>query len=492
MVSVIRGGHIWLDCSTGGRPLRGPGGAGRRSTRRWPAPCAGCSATAGWRWACGCRPSGSWPRRSASAGPRSPPRTGELRDQRPPDQPARRRQLDVRCPPGQRVGHAGLWLPGRRRGDLIDLGCAALAAPPQLRPRRPAALEDLPRYAGGAGYHPTGLAELREAVAAPVRRRAACRPAADQIMITNGVQHAVDLLLRLLVAPGAVGAGRVADLPERARRARGPTGPGSAPTTSTRRRLGARDCCSARSVRPADAGVPDPGLPEPDRPPHAGRAARAAGRRRPSRPAPTWSVDESFVDLPPSVPSTRRRSPRSTGTPGCSPIGGMSKPYWGGLRIGWIRAPAPVVARLAALRVTRRHRRSGAGPAGRRPAAGPGRRDPAGPPGAARPAARRPGRRAPRRAAELDVPPSRSAASACGSSWTRPVSTALAHAALAHGVRLAPGPRFGMDGTLERYRAAAVHPAAGGPARSGPPTGDRRLRSRPGPPRPLVPPALVA
>jgi DNA-binding transcriptional MocR family regulator len=32
-----------------------------------------------------------------------------------------------------------------------------------------------------------------------------------------------------------------------------------------------------------------------------------------------------------------------------------------------------------------------------------------------------------------------------------PISTALAHAAEGAGVRLAPGPRFGLDGTLERF-----------------------------------------
>jgi hypothetical protein len=32
-----------------------------------------------------------------------------------------------------------------------------------------------------------------------------------------------------------------------------------------------------------------------------------------------------------------------------------------------------------------------------------------------------------------------------------PVSTALAHAAATRSLRLAPGPRFGLDGTLERY-----------------------------------------
>ncbi len=32
-----------------------------------------------------------------------------------------------------------------------------------------------------------------------------------------------------------------------------------------------------------------------------------------------------------------------------------------------------------------------------------------------------------------------------------PIATPLADAAAAHGVRLAPGPWFGVDGTLERY-----------------------------------------
>jgi len=32
-----------------------------------------------------------------------------------------------------------------------------------------------------------------------------------------------------------------------------------------------------------------------------------------------------------------------------------------------------------------------------------------------------------------------------------PISSALARAAEDVGVRLAPGPRFGMDGTLERF-----------------------------------------
>src|SRR6185369_9003631 len=62
-------------------------------------------------------------------------------------------------------------------------------------------------------------------------------------------------------------------------------------------------------------------------------------------------VDESFVDLPldgaemPPPLAVFDRHSRVVS------IGGMSKAYWGGLRIGWVRASAPLVQRLAALRV---------------------------------------------------------------------------------------------------------------------------------------------
>ena len=63
---------------------------------------------------------------------------------------------------------------------MIDLGCAALAAPPELMPAARAAAEELPRYLGDAGYHPTGIVELREAVARRLHRpRAADQPRPD-------------------------------------------------------------------------------------------------------------------------------------------------------------------------------------------------------------------------------------------------------------------------------------------------------------------------
>jgi len=67
-------------------------------------------------------------------------------------------------PGGARVGTSGLWTP-ESAGDLLDLGTAALPAPPQLATAAAEALADLPGYLAGAGYHPTGLIELRGAVA---------------------------------------------------------------------------------------------------------------------------------------------------------------------------------------------------------------------------------------------------------------------------------------------------------------------------------------
>jgi DNA-binding transcriptional MocR family regulator len=161
-------------------------------------------------------------------------------------------------------------------------------------------------------------------------------------------------------------------------------------------------------------------------------------------------VDESFVDLaldgrpvPPPVAVYDRHSRVVS-------IGGMSKPYWGGLRIGWVRASAPLVQRLAALRVgvdmsspvleqlvAVQLLRSSARIVHRRREELRQRRDTL-------------------VAALRDHLPEWRFTVPCGGVmlWAEldgPISSALARAAEDVGVRLAPGPRFGLDGTLERF-----------------------------------------
>ncbi|MEU7753986.1 PLP-dependent aminotransferase family protein [Micromonospora sp. NPDC049101] len=361
-------------------------------------------------------------------------------------------------PGNHRVASTGLWTPLDDR-DMLDLGVAALAAPPQLLTAARAATEDLPRYLGGAGYHPTGIIELREAVAGAYTARG-LPTSPDQIMVTSGTQHALDLVLRLALAPG----GSVL--------VESPTYPNALAALASRRaRITTHGLAadaggwepdlllgSLRQTRPKLAYL----IPEFQNP--TGHLMPAVLRERVVAAAHAVGtdlvIDESFVDLaldgsepPPPVAVYDRHSRVIS-------IGGMSKTYWGGLRIGWVRASAPQVQRLAAVRVgvdmaspvldqlLAVHLLADAEAivADRRIQL-TGQRD------------------ALLGALAHRLPDWRVTVPAGGVTlWAEldgPVSSALARAAEEVGVRLAPGPRFGLDGTLERFlRLPFTLPAA--------------------------------
>nr|WP_296069411.1 PLP-dependent aminotransferase family protein [uncultured Actinoplanes sp.] len=350
-------------------------------------------------------------------------------------------------PTGHRVATSGLWAAGDDQ-DVIDLGVAASKAPVELVPAARAAADDLPRYLGTAGYHPAGLDELREAVAATYTARGV-PTSPSQILITAGTQQALDLVVRLSVPAGAPVLVEAPTYPNAlaalsARRARVHThGIDPAFGWDGEMLLGA-----LRQTRPRLAYV----IPEFHNP--TGHLMDAGLRERLVAAAHAAGtelvVDESFVDLsldaptmPPPVALFDRHSRVVS-------IGGMSKAYWGGLRIGWVRASAPLVQRLAAIRVGV----DMASPvleqlvAVRLLAQAP-----------QIVAARRAQLRARRDAlvAELRAHlPEWSFTVPSGGVmlWAEldgPISSALARAAEDVGVRLAPGPRFGLDGTLERF-----------------------------------------
>ncbi|MFD1324924.1 MocR-like transcription factor YczR [Micromonospora sonneratiae] len=361
-------------------------------------------------------------------------------------------------PDGHRVASSGLWTPEDDL-DMLDLSCAALAAPVQLQAAARAAAEDLPRYLGGAGYHPTGIVELREAVARTYDERG-LPTSPEQIMVTSGTQHAFDLVLRLALPPG----GRVL--------VESPTYPNALAALSARRaRITTHGLAangtgwdaelllgSLRQTRPQLAYL----IPEFQNP--TGHLMPEQLRERVVATAHAVGtdlvVDESFVDLaldgitvPPPVAAFDRHSRVIS-------IGGMSKPYWGGLRIGWIRASAPQVQRLAAARVGV----DMAGPVLDQLLAVRLLAD-----AEAIVAVRRAQLSVQRQAllgalAEM-LPGWRVTVPHGGVTlWAEldgPVSSALARAAEEVGVRLAPGPRFGLDGTLERFlRLPFTLPAA--------------------------------
>ncbi|GID46086.1 putative GntR-family regulatory protein [Actinoplanes capillaceus] len=350
-------------------------------------------------------------------------------------------------PHGHRVATSGLWTPDDDL-DMIDLGVAASAGPVELVPAARAAADDLPRYLGSAGYHPTGLPELRAAVAEAYSVRGV-PTSAEQILITSGTQQALDLVLRLSVPVGAPVLVETPTYPNAlaalaARRARISThGLDIEAGWDGEMLLGA-----LRQTRPRMTYV----IPEFHNP--TGHLMPASLRERLVATAHATGteliVDESFVDLPldgaqmPPPVAVFDRHSRVTS------IGGMSKAYWGGLRIGWVRASAPVVQRLAAIRVGV----DMASPVLEQLVAVHLLRL-----SAEIVAARRAQLRFRRDAlvAELRdrLPEWRFITPAGGVTlWAEldgPISSALSRAAEDVGVRLAPGPRFGLDGTLERF-----------------------------------------
>jgi DNA-binding transcriptional MocR family regulator len=350
-------------------------------------------------------------------------------------------------PNGHRVASSGLWTPDDDL-DMLDMGVAASSAPVDLVPAARAAADDLPRYLGSAGYHPTGLPELRATVADGYTGRGV-PTSAEQILITSGTQQALDLVLRLSVPPGA---GVLVE---------SPTYPNALAALSGRRARvsthgvdpdagwdGEMLLGALRQTRPRLAYV----IPEFHNP--TGHLMHADLRERLVATAHATGTeliaDESFVDLPldgrvvpPPVAVFDRHSRVVS-------IGGMSKAYWGGLRIGWVRAAAPLVQRLAALRV------------------GVDMSSPVLEQLVAVRLLDRAAEIVPARRAQLVIrrdtlvgalrellPEWRFRAPAGGVAlWAEldgPISSALSRAAEDVGVRLAPGPRFGLDGTLERF-----------------------------------------
>lgn len=360
-------------------------------------------------------------------------------------------------PGGVRIAGGGLWT-HPDESEIINLANAAMAPPPQLVAAARAAAGELVRYADDQGYHPLGLGDLREAVARHYAGRG-LPTTAEQIMITNGVQHGFDLVLRLLAPPGTPVLMETPTYPNSlaAVTARGArvatftvdpdTGWDEELLLSAVRRTGAR-----LAYLIGDFQNP------------TGHLMPARLRERLTATAHTAGVDlvvdESFVDLagpgtalPPPLAAFDRHARVLS-------IGGMSKPYWGGLRIGWVRAPAPVLPRLAAVRVGM----DLASPvldqlvAVRLLAlAGeilPARREQL--------AAQRDALAA---ALREELPQWRfrlpDGGMALWAELDAPVASALARAAEELGVRIAPGPRFGVDGTLERFlRLPYTLPAA--------------------------------
>ncbi|MDP9867416.1 MULTISPECIES: MocR-like transcription factor YczR [Streptosporangium] len=352
------------------------------------------------------------------------------------------------------MGAENPWIAANDDG-LLPLHAAAPLAPAALPAAIDFAAEHYRRHALGIGYGPLGIAPLRQAIAARYTERGlATRP--EQILVTSGAQHALHLVAEMLLPAGD------AFLME------SPTYPH------------AMDVARARGARIVPVGVPDDGwhldlltcamrqsaarlayvIPDFQNPTghlmdDATRAGLAGAARKYGA---TLIVDETWHELAiDDVPAAPPLAAFDTDGRVIT-IGSASKLWWGGLRIGWIRATAAMVRSLAVLRagvdiaspifeqlvVTRLFEDIEETRAERRRTL-------------------RASREALVAAVTERMPEwSFTVPKGGGSLWVRlesPSATSLADAAACHGVRLAPGTWFGVDGTLEsRLRLPFTQP----------------------------------
>ena len=350
----------------------------------------------------------------------------------------------TRLPTGP--GERGVAAPtGDRAEGVLDMTSAAPPASELIHPAYSAALSLLPAYLPNHGYATLGLQELRQVVAERYTRRG-LPTTAEEIMITNGAQHGLALMLRLLAGPGD----RVV--------IDHPTYPH------------AIDAVERASCRPVPVGLPAEDwdveglaaafrqsaprlaylIPEFQNPTGRWMAAesRAAIAQAAARTRTTVIFDETLVDLWLDAPV----APYDFDGPQAELVrlGSMGKSFWGGLRLGWIRADAQMIRALA----PRRASIDLGSPLLEQLAACHLLSD-----DEAALAARRALLRE-RRDGLLGLvrdrlPEWRVEAPPGGLSlWAElpaPVSSALAATSERFGVRLAAGPRFGVDGAFERF-----------------------------------------
>ncbi len=232
---------------------------------------------------------------------------------------------------------------------FIDWTAAALPASPVVRRAYEEGMKRLPAWLGGTGYEVLGIAELREAIASDYARRG-CATRPEQIMVTSGAQSGLTLVLRALTGPGD----RIAV---------------DQPTYHNALGAIARSSCQAIPVSLPETGwdldaveavfrqaaprlaylVPDFHVP-------TGRLMDEESRRRlvqiAERTRTPLLIDETMAETGFGFSMPAPVAAFDPDDAMVMSVGSVSKRYWGGLRVGWIRANEQRIAELARLRAT--------------------------------------------------------------------------------------------------------------------------------------------
>ncbi|WP_148574570.1 PLP-dependent aminotransferase family protein [Nocardioides caldifontis] len=329
--------------------------------------------------------------------------------------------------------------PGR-----IDLTCASPTAPPGIMQAYEAALAELPAHLPLTGYYPSGLPLLRQAIARRYAERG-LPTEPEQVLVTSGALAAMAVVVRAFVDRGDRVLTESPSYPNVLAALRDAGARLFGADVEQRGWATSSVLDAVRQVRPAAAYLmPDFHNPTGQLMDDDERAALATALRR----ARTLTVvDETMVEI--AIDEVVTPLPFAAHLPDAISIGSASKAFWGGLRIGWVRAPerrmaalvsarltldlgAPVLEQLVLLNLMQR--REEVLELKRRRL--------------------RESRAALVAALAAKLPDWRFQVPAGGLSlWCelpRPVSSALTQAAADHGVQLAAGPLFAPEGGLER------------------------------------------
>ncbi|MGP4015138.1 MocR-like transcription factor YczR [Saccharopolyspora sp. 5N708] len=246
----------------------------------------------------------------------------------------------VKLPDGERGNDAhGGWFPTEDT-EMLNLAHATPNGPPELCAATDRARLRFPEQLSGHGYQPHGLRVLRERIAERYTKRG-LPTGPEQILVTNGAQHGFALVLRMLVSPGERVLVEHPTYPNAIEAIRGlNTTPVAVPMVD-----GGWDLelltANLRQTSPRLAYlIPDFHNPTGVRLDADGRARLG---RALARTCTTAVIDETLVDI--DLTDDEPPPPMAVFTDRAILVGSASKSFWGGLRLGWIRASEEFVQR---------------------------------------------------------------------------------------------------------------------------------------------------
>ena len=232
-------------------------------------------------------------------------------------------------------------------GRVVDLSMASPAADQDVPQAARAAAQELDRFATSPGYFPMGLPELRQAIARQLDGWG-LPTVADEVLVTTGCQQALSLVAGAFLQPGepaltesptfpgALDALRAAG----ARLVSAPVGAEGVKPSEVRQLL-ARTQARLVHVTPTFNNPTGALIPAEERQ----RLARLTGEFQ----VPLVE-DQALADLWFGRPPPSPLAANATGGLVIT-VGSLSKLLWGGLRLGWVRAPRHFITRLAQRKV---------------------------------------------------------------------------------------------------------------------------------------------